>query len=67
MSFFSEMNARVKRFGIVDLKLAQFIGIFAALIIAKLVPQIMDISIWWFIILLVLVSIRPLYILLTRS
>ncbi|MFQ5906044.1 MAG: hypothetical protein ACE5JA_05675 [bacterium] len=55
------MNERVKRFTIWDVKLAQGIGVFAALIIAKLIPRIMDINLWWFVVLLVLCAIRPLY------
>ena len=39
------MNKRVKKFSILDVKLAQGAAIFGVLIVAKLIPQIMDINI----------------------
>ena len=54
-------NDRVKRLTIFDVKLAQLCAIFVALILVKLIPQIMDIDIRWFVALLVLCAIRPLY------
>ena len=62
MGFFEDMDQRVKRFGIVDVKLAQGAAMFFALIIAKLIPQIMNINIWWFIALLVLCAAKPFYV-----
>ncbi len=62
MTFLENMNARVKKFTILDVKLAQGIGIFVALILAKLIPGIMDINIWWFVALLVICAIRPFYV-----
>jgi len=62
MTFWENMNARVKKFNILDIKLAQGIGIFVALILAKLIPGIMDINIWWFVALLVICAIRPFYV-----
>jgi len=62
MGFLENMNARVKKFSIIDVKLAQGIGIFVALILAKLIPQIMNISIWWFVALLVVCTIKPFYV-----
>jgi len=52
----------VKKFGILDVKLAQGIAIFVALIVAKVIPEIMDINIWWFVALLVICAIKPLYV-----
>ena len=62
MTIWENMNARVKKFTILDLKMAQGIGIFVALILAKLIPEIMDINIWWFVALLVICTIRPFYV-----
>ena len=59
MGLLEDMNQRVKKFDIVDVKLAQVTAMFGALIIAKLIPYIMDVSIWWFVTLLVLCAIRP--------
>jgi len=62
MGILKYMNERVKKFSILDVKLAQGIGIFAAFILVKLMPEIMDINIWWFVVLLVICAIRPVYV-----
>jgi hypothetical protein len=46
---------------IVDVKLAQLVSMLYALIIVKLVPQILEISIWWFAGLLILLCAKPFY------
>ena len=56
------MNERVKKLSILDLKLAQGAAMFVALIVAKLIPPIMGIHIWWFVALLVLCGIKPFYV-----
>ena len=62
MGLLEDMDKRVKKFGIIDVKLAQGAAMFAALIIAKLIPQIMDLNIWWFVGLLVICAIKPVYV-----
>ncbi len=62
MGIMEYANERVKKFSIVDVKLAQGIGIFVALILAKLIPQIMNISIWWFVALLIICAAKPCYV-----
>ena len=62
MGLLEDMNQRVKKFGIIDVKLAQSTAMFAALILAKLIPQIMYLSIWWFIGLLIICAIKPFYV-----
>ncbi|MBI4721516.1 MAG: hypothetical protein HY769_00685 [Candidatus Stahlbacteria bacterium] len=62
MGIWENMNKRVKKLSILDVKLAQGAAMFAALIVAKLIPQIMDISIWWFVVLLVVCIIKPFYV-----
>ena len=62
MGLIENFDQRVKRFGIVDVKLAQGAAMFFALIIAKLIPQIMDVSVWWFVVLLVGCAMRPAYV-----
>lgn len=62
MGIFEDMNERVKKMNIFDVKLAQACAILVALIVVKIVPQIMRISIGWFVVLLVLCAIRPLYV-----
>ncbi len=62
MAFLDDMDKRVKKFSLIDVKLAQCAAMFVALIIAKLIPQIMGLSIWWFVVLLVICAIRPVYV-----
>jgi hypothetical protein len=62
MRLLENMNQRIKKFDLVDEKLAQAAAIFFALIIVKLIPQIMNVSIWWFVVLLILCAIKPLYV-----
>ena len=59
MVLLEDLNRRVSKFDFVDVKLAQFCAFFLALVIAKIIPDIMDISIWWFIVLLILCTIKP--------
>ncbi len=67
MGLFGWMDERVRRFGIWEKKLAQGAAIFFALIVAKLVPQILTVSVWWFVILAALCAIRPIYIFYGRA
>ena len=52
-------DKRARRLGILDTKLVQASAIFFALAIVKLVPQIMNVSIGWFVLLAVVCAIRP--------
>jgi len=62
MELLEGMTRRVKKLGIIDLKLAQGAAMFFALVIAKLIPDVMDLSVWWFVALLVVCAIRPFYV-----
>lgn len=59
MGIMKNMNDRVRNFKIWDIKLAQGAAMCVILIIAKLIPKIMEISIWWFVALAVLFGIKP--------
>jgi len=61
MGLFEELDRRVRKFSFVDVKLAQGAAMFGALIIAKIIPDIMDLSIWWFVAMLFICAIRPFY------
>jgi len=61
MGLLEAMNQRVKKFSLIDIKLAQGAAMFFALIIAKIIPDIMDLSIWWFVGLLIVCAIKPFY------
>ena len=62
MKLLDNMNQRIKKFDLIDEKLAQAAAIFFALIIVKLKPQILDVNIWWFVALLIICAIKPLYV-----
>ena len=53
------LDRRARRLGILDTKLAQAAAIFFALVIVKLIPQIMDVSIAWFGLLAILFAVKP--------
>jgi hypothetical protein len=60
-------NSRVKMLNIFDLKLLQATVMFFAIIIVKLIPRILEIDIWWFVLLLVLCLIKPFYVFFFRK
>ncbi|MBU0711459.1 hypothetical protein KJ762_06760 [bacterium] len=62
MGFLENMNERLKKFSLLDIGFFKMTVIFGALIVAKLIPQIMDINIWWFAALLVICVIKPFYV-----
>lgn len=62
MELLEEMTQRVKKFDIIDVKLAQVVAMFLALIVVKLIPDIMDVNIWWFVVLLIICAIKPFYV-----
>ncbi|MHC4355856.1 MAG: hypothetical protein ACYS0H_24405 [Planctomycetota bacterium] len=55
-------NERVRQLSIWDFKLAQLWTAGFVLITVKLFPQIMQVSIWWFVLLLMLCAPRLLYV-----
>ncbi len=60
-------NNRVKKLTIFDVKLVQLCAMLVALIVVKLIPDIMAINTWWFVVLLVLSAIRPLWAFFLKS
>ena len=59
-------NDRVKRLSIFDVKLVQLCAMLVAVIIVKLIPQILTVDMWWLVALLVICAIRPLYVFYSR-
>lgn len=57
LSFFNE---RIRNLNIIDIKLAQAASMCVILIVVKVVPQILQLNIWWFIILAILFGVKPL-------
>ena len=56
------MNQRVKKLSFFDIQLIKAANIFLALIVVKLVPQIMSVDIGWFVMLCILCVIKPFYV-----
>ena len=61
MSVIDYWNRKVKKFTIFDVKLIQGAAMALALIIVKVFPQIMSLSIWWFVAFAVVCALRPAY------
>ena len=61
MSMAEYWNHKVKKFTIFDVKLAQGAAMAFVLIIVKFFPQIMSLSIWWFVAFGVACALRPAY------
>ena len=61
MGLMDYLNQRVKNLDLFDVKLAQLAAMFFTLFMVKLVPRIMTISIWWFVVLAILSTIKPFY------
>ncbi len=59
MGLLEDMNQRAKKLSFIDLLLGECGVIFFGFFIAKLIPQIMNINIWWFIALAVLCHAKP--------
>ena len=61
MNLFDPMNQRVSKLNFFDIQLIKAGNWFFALIIVKLIPDIMSIDAGWFVLLLILFSIKPFY------
>lgn len=61
MGMVGYFNERVKRLTIFDIKLIQGAAMAIMLILVHLFPQIMDLSVWWFVALLAVCIPRPFY------
>lgn len=60
-------NEKVKKFTIWDLELVQIYTVATWLIVIKIFPQIMQISIWWLVIIWVPCAVRVIYIVWIRK
>ncbi len=67
MAVLNELNRRAHRFGIVDVKLASVSALFAGLLVAKLFPELLTASAWWYVLLAVACAFHPLLVLFARD
>jgi len=59
MGLLEDMDQRVKKLSFIDLPLGECAAMLFGIFIAKLIPQIMNINIWWFLALSVLCHAKP--------
>ncbi|MEW5924977.1 MAG: hypothetical protein AB1746_13415 [Candidatus Zixiibacteriota bacterium] len=64
IGYFNERSGRCTSY---DIKLLQGIGIMLGLILAKLAPGLLNISIWWFIGVMIILIVRPFYLFFIRK
>ncbi len=62
MGIIKNFNKRIRFFTIWDIKLIQLCAMLVIIILIKLIPEITSLSYWWYIVLLVLAAIRPIYL-----
>lgn len=66
MGTLENMNERVRKMSLIDLKLAQGAAMLFLIIVAKLIPgltkAVLEINIWIWVVLLVLVCAKPCYV-----
>ena len=67
MSMLNKLNRRAHRLGIIDVKLASVSMLFAGLAIAKLFPELLTVSAWWYVVLAVASAFHPLLVLFIRD
>jgi len=62
MELFNWANEKVKKLSAIDVKLIALIGICLGLILVKLIPSVLSLSAWWFVIIGGLFSLRVYYV-----
>lgn len=59
MSIWKEADGRMRRWGLVDVKLAQMASVFLGLVIAKLFPQVLSVSTGWLVVICLAAGVKP--------
>lgn len=62
MSFLQWANSCVKKFNWIDVKLVALASMLIGIILVKWFPSILDINIWWFVIIAVLCLAKVYYV-----
>ena len=62
MKPYEYLNSRTSKLSMMDLKLSQGAAMCVALVIVKLFPAVLNIAIWWFLLAMVLLYVKPLYV-----
>lgn len=58
MNIFKWADEKVKKFNLIDVKIVAVVGICIGLILAKLIPSILNISVWWFVVIGVVLLVK---------
>jgi len=53
------LDRKVRKFSFIDVKLVQLLGVFLGIIVVKLVPEILDLSLWALILMAALCAVKP--------
>jgi hypothetical protein len=61
MSLKSFFDEKIKKMDWLDIGLIKWSCIFFGVVIAMLIPEITEINVWWFIVLFIVLAIRPFY------
>jgi len=67
MKLFEWVSDRVKKLHWIDIKLIVITGICTGLILAKLIPSLLTVSIWWFVAITMLCLLRIYYVILFKN
>jgi len=67
MSLFKWADERIKMLSWIDFKLVGLIGACLGIVLAILIPSLLDVNIWWFIAIIVLSSTRVYYMILFKK
>ncbi len=67
MSLFKWADERVKMLGWIDLKLIGLACFCLGIVLAILIPRLLDVNIWWFIAIIVLFCVKPYYVILFKK
>ena len=62
MGMIKFFNKKIRFFTIWDIKLIQLYAMLVIIILIKLIPAITSLDYWWYIILLILTAVRPIYL-----
>lgn len=66
MDLWRELDRRFHRLGLVDTKLAQAGTFFVALVVAKVFPALLSISLGWFVAAAVACAVKPMVVFFSR-
>ena len=68
MFFIKFFNSRIKEhFTILDIKLAQMAAMFVLIILIKLIPEIISLNYWVYIVGAIISAIRPMYVMFMKK